>query len=143
MIGQPASRPQLQSSDVKEPEQLRKVLNQTLLELCARLEALEAAKGVYVLPEVRFETGGAVSPTDAPFASGGVRVTCPFSPTGLVLLRLQVERPASQAISSLPSDVKWHFGAGPQAGDGLIIIDYVTGLLTNTSYRMRLGVTRA
>lgn len=138
-----ARRPQLQSADVKEPERLRTVLNQTLLDLCARLEALEAAKGITVLPEVRFETGASVTPTTAPFANGGVRVTCPFSPTGLFLLRLEVERPASQAISSLPSDVKWHFGAGPQAGDGLLIIDFVTGLLTNTSYRMRLGVTRA
>lgn len=141
MIGRPASRPQLQSSDVKEPEQLRKVLNQTLLELCSRLEALEAAKGVYVLPEVRFETGAAVSPTDAPFASGGVRVTCPFSPTGLVLLRLETLE--SQAISANATDVKWHFAAGPSSGDGVLIIDYVTGLSTNLAYRMRLGVTRA
>ena len=136
-----AQRPQIQSNDIKEPERLRVVLNQTLLELCARLEALEAAKGITVLPEVRFETGGSVSPTTGPFAGGGVRLTCPFSPTGLILLRLETLE--SQAISTSATDVKWRFAAGPSAGDGVLIIDYVTGLSTNLAYRMRLGVTRA
>lgn len=135
-----AQRPQLQSSDVKEPERLRVVLNQTLLELCGRLEALEAAKGITVLPEIRFESDAVLAPNTGPFANGGVRVTCPFTPTGLVLLRLETLE--SQAISSLASDVKWHFAAGPQAGDGVVIIDFVTGLTKNLAYRMRVGVTR-
>ncbi len=138
-----AKRPQLQTSDVTDPERLRTVLNTDFLELYARLEALESVKGLTVLPEISFETGKGLLPTQPPFskASGGVRVTCPFSPTGLVLLRLETVR--SQAISALPSDVKWHFAAGPGAGDGVLHIDFVTGLLIDTAYRMRVGVTRA
>lgn len=143
MIGQPAQRPQLQAADVKEPVQLRRVLNQTLLELCARIEALEAAKGITVLPEIQFEIGGALAPTSSPFLNGGLRVTCPFTPTGVVLLRLQPIWTATGTppLSVLASDVKWRFAAGRGGGD--VIIDFVTGLTTDTRYQMRLGVTRA
>ena len=138
-----AIRPQLQAQDVATPEKLVRVLNDTLLELAARLEALESMKGVHVLPEVTFETSAALAPTSSPFslASGGVRISCPFSPTGLILLRLEPAR--SQTVSALASDVKWHYAAGPGAGAGVLHIDFVTGLLVNTMYRMRVGVTRA
>lgn len=137
-----AARPQFTEQDVAEPSRLVRVLNETLLELAARLEALENMKGVHVLPEVTFETGGALAPTTAPFGiTAGVRISCPFSPTGLLLLHLAPER--SQTISALASDVKWHYAAGPNAGTGVLHIDFVTGLLINTRYRMRVGVTRA
>lgn len=138
-----AKRTTLQEQDAAEPTKLVRVLNDVLLELYERVEALERLKGVYVLPEVTFETGAALAPTSAPFslASGGVRVTCPFPPTGLVLLNLQPAQ--SMAVSALASDVKWHYAAGPGAGDGVLHIDFVTGLLINTRYRMRVGVTRA
>lgn len=140
-----AQRPQIQSQDAKEPERLRVVLNQALLELCARLEALESAKGITVLPEVEFMTGGTLAPTSAPFANGGVRAACPFTPTGLVLLRLQpvITSGAGAPTSSLASDVKWRFSSGPQAEGGVVVVDFVTGLAVNTRYSMRLGVTRA
>lgn len=138
-----AQRTQIQQADASDPERLRTVLNAALLELSARLEALESVKGITVLPEISFETGGTLSPTSGCFslAGGGVRTSCPFSPTGLVLLRLEPARSAT--VSALASDVKWHFGAGPNAGDGVLHIDFVTGLLINTAYKMRVGVTRA
>lgn len=138
-----AKRPQLKSADVADPESLRTVLNESLLDLYSRLEALEAVKGITLLPPISFETGASLGPTVAPFslASGGVRVTCPFSPTGLVLVMLETVR--SPSVSSLASDVKWHFASGPGSGDGVLHIDFVTGLLVSTSYRMRVGVTRA
>lgn len=138
-----AKRPQLQQSDVSDPQRLCVVLNETLLELTARLEALESVKGITVLPEVTFETGGALSPTSGVWsiAAGGVRVTCPFSPSGVILLSLQTVR--GQTVSSLASDVKWHYASGPGAAVGVLHIDFVTGLLINTAYVMRLGVTRA
>lgn len=136
-----AKRSQIKSSDAQDPESLRSVLNELLLELYSRLEALEAVKGLTVLPPVSFETGASLGPTVAPFLSGGVRVACPFSPTGLVLLMLETVR--SPSVSSLASDVKWHFASGTGPGDGVLHIDFVTGLLASTSYRMRVGVTRA
>lgn len=138
-----AKRPQLQRSDVNDPERLYSVLNEIFLAQSLRIEALENLKGVYVLPELEFETSGALTPNSAPFSTtaGGLRLSCPFPPTGLILLNLQPAR--SMAISSLSSDVKWHYAAGPGAGDGVLHIDFVTGLLINTRYKMRVGVTRA
>jgi hypothetical protein len=136
-------RPQIRKQDVDSPEKLVGRLNEVLIELASRLEALEAQAGITVLPEVRFETGGALAPTSGiwSIAAGGVRVTCPFPPSGVILLNLQPAR--SMTVSSLASDVKWHYAAGPQAGEGTLHIDFVTGLLINTAYVMRLGVTRA
>ena len=136
-----AKRSQIKSADAQHPESLRTVLNELLLELYARLEALEDVKGLTVLPPVSFETGASLGPTVAPFLGGGVRVACPFSPTGLVLLMLETAR--NPSVSSLASDVKWHFASGTGSGDGVLHIDFVTGLLVSTSYRMRVGVTRA
>lgn len=138
-----ARRPRVQSSDVNDPERLATTLNDVFLDMATRIEALEAVKGVFLLPEVSFETGASVGPTVAPFsfASGGIRITCPFTPTGLLLLRLEDVRGGT--ASSLASDVKWHFAAGPIAADGVLHVDFVTGLAVNTSYRMRVGATRA
>ena len=135
------NRPQLTSADVKDPETFRKALNTILLDQATRLEALEGAKGLVEL-EIGFETGTSVSPTVAPFLNGGVRCSCPFTPTGLTLLRIEQTMPAGQPISTNAHEVKWHFAAGPGAGEGALHIDFVTGLSSNSRYQLRVGVTR-
>ena len=140
------SHSQLQSDDMKDPETFRRVLNDMLLVMQQRIDAMEGAPGLRILPLITFETGASVTPTDAPFsiASGGLRVSCPFTPTGLVLLRLQRVRPAGQPVPTVQSDVKWHYaaGAGSSAGDGRLHIDFVTGLDASARYEMLVGVTR-
>lgn len=136
------TRTQLQADEVSQPETLRRALNPILLDLQARLEALEAVKGLTLLPEVSFDTGAALTPLVTPFAAGALRVSCPFTPTGVLLLRLEQVR-GGTAVPTTTNDVKWHYGAGPGAGDGVLHIDFVTGLAVNSSYKMRLGVTRA
>jgi len=134
------------ASDAATPETLARVLNSIFLQLQTRLDELGGA--IYVLPTITFDTAKAApSPTVAPFsaASGGLRITCPFSPTGLVLLRLTRVRPSGQPVSTLPSDVKWRYAAGPggSAGEGVLHIDFVTGLAADCGYEMIVGVTRA
>ena len=138
-----AARPQLQSDDVGEPEKLRRVLNDILLGYATRLEALESSKGLVEL-EVSFETGAAVAVGTAPFAAdgAGVRCSCPFTPTGLTLLRIDRTMPAGQPVSTSSHTVQWHFAAGPGAGEGAIHVDFVTGLEINSRYVLRIGVTR-
>lgn len=142
-----AQRTQFQADDVSNPENLRRVLNDYALDIATRLEALERLKGLTVLPEVTFETGAAIGTSTAPFTQdgAGLRVSCPFTPTGLVLLSLVRTMPAGAAVSGSASDVKWHYAAGAAggAGDGAIHIDFVTGLSVSSRYVMRLGVTRA
>ena len=135
------ARTQIQLADAAEPERLVRVLNAAFMEACTRLEAVESVKGVTVLPEVSFDYGAASSPTTAPFSGGGVRISCPFTPTGLVLLRAERVKPEGQPVSTTTCDVKWHFAAGPQQGDGAVILDFITGLSTG-SWRVRVGVTR-
>lgn len=134
-----AARPQIQSADATDPERLRRVLNDILIGLYQRIEALEAARGVTALPQVSFDTGAAIALGTAPF-DGGTRIACPFTPTGLVLLLLQQTTSAAPLTSA--TDVKWHYAAGQGPGDGAVIIDFVTGLAVNTSYVLRVGVTR-
>lgn len=117
-------------------------MNAILLGFAERLEALEATKGLVEI-EVGFETGATVTPLVAPFAGGLVRTSCPFTPTGMVLLHLQRTMPAGQPVPTLQSDVKWHFASGPRQGEGALIIDFVTGLDANSRYALRMGVTRA
>ncbi len=139
-----AQRPQLQTTDVSDTERLRRRLNDILVDLCLRIEALEANKGLVEL-EVQFETGAAIAVGTAPFTQdgAGVRCSCPFTPTGLVLLRIDRVMPSGVAIPTTPSDVKWHFAAGPRAAEGALHIDFVTGLSINSRYVLRVGVTRA
>lgn len=133
-----AQRSQLQSGDVNNPDALRRILNDIFLDFSGRLEALEATRGIQVF-EVAFDTSAAVTPTSRPWANAGVRMACPFTPSGLVVLSLVQTMPSGQPISALASDVKWHFAGG----DGQIVIDFVTGLNINSSYKLRVGVTRA
>lgn len=123
---------------------LRDAANGIFTQLYERLEVLESGCTVVPLEDVTIETGAAVSPTDPPFSasSGRVRVTCPFTPKGLVLLRIERLFPAGDYTGTTASDVKWHYAAGPQAGDGAVFIDFVTGLTTNSRFRMRLGAIR-
>ena len=137
-----AARPQIQRDDASEPEKLRKVLNEILLGFSTRFEALEATKGLTVLPEVTLEIGGTYATNAAPFLDGGVRVSCPFSPTGLVVLRVEQTQPPGQPVLTSAISVDWKFVGGPSAGDGALVINYVSGLAINSRYSMRLGVTR-
>lgn len=138
------NRPQLNAGDMRDPERLLTVLNEILLDFAGRFEELEAAKGLVVL-QVEFETGAVIAAGTAPFTAdgAGVRCSCPFTPTGLVLLQVDQTMPSGAAISSLPQDVKWHFAAGPGAAAGALHIDFVTGLAINSRYVLRVGVTRA
>lgn len=139
-----AQRPQIQADDAKDPERLRRVLNDILNGYSLRLESLESARGLVEM-SVEFETGGTVAAGTAPFTAdgAGVRCSCPFTPTGLVLLYIERTMPSGQPVSANAHDVKWHFAAGPRAGEGALHIDFVTGLSTNSRYAMRMGVTRA
>lgn len=137
----PQARQQLEASDFDDPEKTRAAINDALSFIWLRLEALESTPGMLSL-DVEFETGASVTPTAAPFVNGGVRVACPFTPTGLTLLRLQQTQPSASAVATGASDVKWSYATGPN-GDGALIIDFVSGLSTNSRYSMRVGVTRA
>lgn len=138
------SRPQLKSSDVAEPERLRAVLNDIFLDFAKRLEALEATKGLVEI-EFTLETGAVIAPDVRPFGINvaGTRTSCPFTPTGLTLLRVDRTMPAGQPVSTQAHEVKWHFAAGPNAAEGTLHIDFVTGLEINSRYAIRVGVTRA
>jgi hypothetical protein len=123
---------------------MRDVINPILIDIYRRLEAIESAYVVVPLEELEFEVGAVVAPTSPPWvaSSGGVRVSCPFTPSGVFVLKLERIQPSGQFINSSASDVKWHYGTGLGAGDGVLHIDYVTGLTTGR-WRMKLGVTRA
>lgn len=130
----------IQSTDAADMESLRKVANDIFSNLYLRIEALEALKGVTVLPDIVFETTGTVGRGTKPF-NGGMKVQATgFTPTGVMILSLDKVRGAGAAPSGALS-IYWHFASGP-GGQGSIVIDYVTGLAINTQYRMRLGVTR-
>lgn len=134
-MSQPRSRSQLIAlknapSDAKEA-----VLNDILQDLYQQLDDVRAVGGLTVLDWLAFDTGGTA------FASAPLRVSCPYTPQGVLLLALEQTRPAGQPVLTNASDVKWHFASGAQ-GDGAIIIDYISGLATNSSYRVRLGVLR-
>lgn len=138
-------RAQFREADLKEPSAATRVLNQAFLELTQRVEALETASVLVELNDVIIETGATVAPTVAPFAGGGVRVTSPVTPSGLVKLRLEQLEPGGQPVSVSSHDVHWHFAAGATVGggsDGVVVVDYVSGLAANSRYRLRLGVTR-
>ena len=139
-----AKREQFLKDDFADPERMRRVLNEYALGVATRLEALEAVRGLVVLPEVAFDTGLAILPTLNPFSNTtGLRVSVPFVPTGLVLLRLEQVKPSAAAVPTNASDVKWHAVPNPD-GTASLQIDFVTGLATaSASYRMLLGVTRA
>lgn len=139
-----SQREQFQKDDFADPERMRRVLNEYALGVATRLEALEAVRGLTVLPEVAFDTGSSIGPTLNPFAtSTGLKVAVPFVPTGLVLLQLQQVKPSNATIPTNASDVKWHAVPNPD-GTASLQIDFVTGLATTSaSYRMLLGVTRA
>jgi hypothetical protein len=138
----PAARNQLRAIDVDSTESLRAVLNEILLDLSVRLEEVEKAKGIFVLQPLAFDIGATYSATSGPFspASGGLRCTVPFVPTGLVLLRIENAGDPATPISNAVS-VSWRLVASPD-GSTAIQIDFVTGLAINSSYLMTLGVTR-
>ena len=131
----------IQSTDATDIESLRKVANDIFSNLYLRIEALEALKGVTVLPDITFETVGTVARGTKPF-NGAMKVQAAgFTPTGVQILSLEKTRGAGAAPAAATS-IYWHFASGPN-GQGSIVIDYVSGLAINTQYRMRLGVTRA
>lgn len=136
-----AQREQFQLDDVSDPVKLSRVLNDYALAVAVRLEALEAARGLYPL-EIGFETGAVIAVGTAPF-DGTLKVSCPFTPTGLVLLSLRKTMPAGQPVITNANDVKWRFTAGPGSAPGALVVDYVTGLSLSSRYVLRLGVTRA
>lgn len=135
-------RPEFRLDDVKDDSRLVRVLTESFRDVCLRLEALEEAKGVVTLDELSFNTGSTLTPTVAPFANGNLRVACPYTPTGVILLFIEQVNPPGQPVSTTARDVKWRFASGDQSGSGAIIVDFVTGLSANTAYKMRLGVTR-
>lgn len=138
----PKQRSQIQEDDAASPSRLRRVLNDIILDLSTRIEKLEAAKGITQLDEVQFDTGAAVAVGTKPF-DGSLRLSCPdFTPTGLVLLQVERIRPAGQPVITNAVDLKWRFLGGRKQG-GTVVIDFMTGLATNSTYTMRVGATRA
>lgn len=138
----PAARYQLQKDDVESTESLRRVLNDIFIDFSTRLEELEKAKGIYVLPVMAFDIGTSYAVSAAPFslASGGLRCSVPFVPNGVVLLRIENAADPATPIS-LATSVSWRLVPSSD-GSTAIQIDFVSGLAANTSYRMTLGVTR-
>lgn len=123
------------------PERKESALNDILTDLYSQLDAIRTVGGVLALEWLTFDTGTLFTPTDRPFANGNLRVSCPFSPVGVVVLALERTRPAGQFVPTTAVDVKWRYAAGPD-GDGALTVDYITGLQGNSSYRVRLGVVR-
>ena len=131
----PRSRQQLAAMKGASPEALQSLLNDILQDVYQQLDDLRAVGGWQALDWLMFDTGAVA------FASTPLRVSCPFTPQGVVLLALERLKPAGQPVLTNASDVKWHFAAGP-SGDGAIMVDYISGLATNSTYRARLGVLR-
>ena len=136
-----SERPQLQKDDAAEPERLRKVLNGILLGFAQRLEALEKAGSLVELEDVVVEVGATYASGTTPF-DGTLRVSCPFTPRGVTVLRCERTMPAGQPVLTSAVGVDWKFLGGPSAGDGALVINHVTGLAVNSRYSLRLGVLR-
>ena len=136
-----AARNQISSADMADPEKFRQRLNEIFMAQDVRLQKTESAPGLVEL-FVGFETEKTLGPSLPPFVNGGVRVSCPFTPTGLTLLRIDRTMPSGQPVSSVANEVKWRFAAGPRAATGALIIDFVTGLELDSRYELRVGVTR-
>lgn len=131
----PRSRSQLMALKSAPPEAKEAVLNDVLQDIYQQLDDIRLAGGLVALDWLSFDTGA------TPFSSSPLRVSCPFTPQGVLLLALERTRPAGQPVLTNASDVKWHFAAGG-SGDGAVIVDYISGLATNSSYKARLGVLR-
>ena len=124
-----------------DPEKFRQRLNEIFMAQDVRLQKTESAPGLVEL-SLGLSTGATVTPLVAPFVNGGVRVACPFSPRGLVLLQIDRTLPSGQPVSTLDNQVKWRFAAGPRMAVGVLIIDFITGLEINSRYEIRVGVNR-
>lgn len=127
---------QLRTNEI--PEDARKSLNDILGAISERLNALEAVRGVLVLPSAPFRTGGTVTPSVAPFP---LRFATPkdFTPVGLVVLGVEVNPTALALLPTSAVGVVWR--PDPQ-GNGLLV-DFVSGLSANTQYRLTLGAIHA
>lgn len=142
-----AERGQLRVKDFADgesidAERLAHLVNELMLATYLRLEALEAVKGIYVLPDISIEIGGTYSAAAVPFGGdSGLRVACPFTPTGLVVLGCVRTQPAGQPVLTSAVDVKWQASTGPGNVDQVRIL-FVTGLAVGSRYRLRVGVTR-
>lgn len=137
--------PQLQSDDMQALETQRRALNDIFTSLASRLDALESTPANISwqqLPDITFDTGGAVVAGSKPFDSS-IRVACPFTPTGLIVLRLEQLRPAGQPVITNANGVAWRFlGGSGKNSTGSVVVDYIAGLSINATYRLRLGASR-
>lgn len=131
------TRPQLRAQDFAGAPNLQGPLNDALMGLSLRLDALETVAGLLVLPPVDIKTGGTVTPSVAPFP---IRLGVPagFTPVGLLLLR--VEPLTGSPPSNIPSSSCFPWWRPTQA-DSLELL-YVGGLSASTSYRLTLGALR-
>ena len=137
----PRARQQLSALREAPPEKLGAMVNDILLDIYNQLDDVRAVGGIRALDWLYFDTGASVTPTAAPFANGNLKVSCAFSPVGVVVLTLERLKPAGQFVLTNSVDVKWRF-AGGETGDGALTVDFITGLSPSASYRVRLGVVR-
>jgi hypothetical protein len=137
--------PQLQADDMASLDTQRRAMNDILTSLASRLDALESSPANISwqqLPDITFDTGNPVTAGSKPFDSS-LRCACPFTPTGLIILRLEQLRPAGQPVITNANGVAWRFlGGSGKNSTGNIVVDYIAGLSINATYRLRLGASR-
>lgn len=127
---------QFRNSDTTGAPQLNGPLNDFARDVQLRLEALEStAVGVALLRDVYVSTGASVAVNTAPFP---LQVSTPddFTPAGLVLVRVE-NLSAAATIATSAHMAQWRMSS-----DSKIEIQLVTGLATNSKYRLTLAVFR-
>ncbi len=128
---------QLRTVDVATPMELVRNLNSIFAELTERIGTLEKLNGLELLPAIDLKTGAIVAPGTAPFP---IRIGLPsFTPEGLFLASVK-NMTNGYAPGSLgtANDVKWEVLGGGNA----LLIHFVSGLLANTTYQVRLAALR-
>lgn len=126
----------IRASDCEGAPRLERPLNDVLQAVELRLRAAEAAVRSFVVPNVNITTGAAVALGTAPFP---LRLGLPmgFSVAGLCIIRAENLTTAGAVATAAHAINSWR-----QDGS-FLIVDFVTGLATNTSYRFTLGGFRA
>jgi hypothetical protein len=126
------TRRTFRDEDTRGADGLNRPLNAFALETQRRLDVLEARAGIYLPEPVTLLTGGTVAQGTAPFPFR-VAVPAGVSPRGVLVVGLDNLTTPGRA----PTVAPW---AAWTPTDGGVLVQLVTGLLTNTRYSLQLAV---
>lgn len=126
------NRPLLRTSDFGQSPNLKRPLNDALSDMYSRLEALENAASVRMLPKVELITIGSLGAMAQPFPL--LIDISDFMPLGLVIAKL--ENLTTIESSGIPTA-----GVTPfwEVVGREISVAYITGLAINTRYNLTLA----